>query len=65
MMGDRRIRVLIAKPGLDDTLIVVGGIIPDDDIPGLKEAGVAEVFRPGASTREIVEFIRAHVRRTS
>jgi methylmalonyl-CoA mutase C-terminal domain/subunit len=60
-----RVCELLRAQGLDDTLIVVGGIIPDDDIPGLKEAGVAEVFRPGASTREIVEFIRAHVRRTS
>jgi len=39
----------------------VGGIIPDEDIPGLKQAGVAEVFQPGASTQDIVEFIRSHV----
>ena len=48
--------------GLDDVLLVVGGIIPDEDIPGLKQAGVGEVFQPGTSTQEIVEFIRSHVK---
>jgi methylmalonyl-CoA mutase C-terminal domain/subunit len=43
-------------------LVVVGGIIPDEDIPELKKVGVAEVFQPGASTQQIVDFIRAHVR---
>lgn len=46
----------------DDVLVVVGGIVPDEDIPGLKRAGVAAVFQPGASTQEIVEFIRARVK---
>jgi methylmalonyl-CoA mutase C-terminal domain/subunit len=41
---------------------VVGGIVPDADIPELKKGGVAEVFQPGASTQQIVDFIRAHVR---
>lgn len=49
----------------DDVLVVVGGIIPDEDIPGLKRAGVAAVFQPGASTQEIVEFIRARVKTPS
>jgi len=43
--------------------VVVGGIIPDEDIPALKQAGVAAVFQPGASTQEIIEFIRGHVAR--
>jgi methylmalonyl-CoA mutase C-terminal domain/subunit len=43
-------------------LVVVGGIIPDEDIPELKKVGVAEVFQPGASTQQIVDFIRSHVR---
>ena len=47
---------------MEDVLLVVGGIIPDEDIPGLKKAGVAEVFQPGASTSQIVDFIRGHVR---
>jgi methylmalonyl-CoA mutase C-terminal domain/subunit len=40
-------------------LVTVGGTIPADDIPELKELGVAEVFTPGAGTDEIVDFIRA------
>ncbi len=42
-------------------LLIVGGIIPDEDIAGLKQAGVAEVFQPGASTQDIVSFIRTRV----
>ena len=53
---------LLRAQGLDDVLLVVGGIIPDEDIPGLKQAGVGEVFQPGTSTQEIVEFIRSHVK---
>jgi methylmalonyl-CoA mutase C-terminal domain/subunit len=60
-----RVCELLRAQGLDDILVVVGGIIPDDDIAGLKQAGVAEVFQPGASTGQIVEFIRAHVRLAS
>ena len=57
-----RICELLRAQGLDDVLLVVGGIIPDEDIPGLKQAGVGEVFQPGTSTQEIVEFIRSHVK---
>ena len=60
-----RICELLRQQGLDDVLLVVGGIIPDEDIAALKQEGVAEVFQPGASTQEIVEFIRTHVRRKS
>ena len=60
-----RICELLRTQGLDDVLVVVGGIIPDDDIPSLKQAGVAEVFQPGASTEEIVKFMRTHVRPAS
>ena len=56
-----RICELLRAEHMDDVLLVVGGIIPEEDIPGLKKAGVAEVFQPGASTQEIVEFIRGHV----
>jgi methylmalonyl-CoA mutase C-terminal domain/subunit len=41
--------------------LLAGGIIPDDDIPALKAAGVLEVFTPGASTREIVEFVKNRI----
>jgi len=56
-----RICELLRGEGMDDVLVVVGGIIPEEDIPGLKLAGVAAVYQPGASTQEIVEFIRSRV----
>jgi len=59
-----RITDLMKKERLDDVLIVVGGIIPDQDIPKLKECGVSAVFQPGASTEDIVAYIRDHVRKT-
>jgi len=49
---------LLRAQGVDDVLITVGGTIPADDIPALKELGVSEVFTPGAGTDEIVDFIR-------
>ena len=48
--------------GLNDVLLLVGGIIPEDDVPGLREAGVAEVFGPGADLDEIIDYTRSHVR---
>jgi methylmalonyl-CoA mutase, C-terminal domain len=51
------------KEGLDDVLVIVGGIIPDQDIPKLKEQGVSEIFQPGASTEDIVAYIKQHCRR--
>lgn len=50
------------KGGALDVLVLVGGVIPHEDIPALKAAGVAEVFGPGTSTEEIVEYTRTHVR---
>ena len=50
---------------MDDVLLLVGGIVPEEDIPGLKQAGVTEVFQPGASTQDIVEFIRSRVHQVS
>jgi methylmalonyl-CoA mutase, C-terminal domain len=58
-----RIMDLMKKEGLDDVLVVVGGIIPDQDVPKLKELGVGEIFQPGASTEEIVTYVRDHVRK--
>ena len=57
-----RICELMRAQELDDVLLVVGGIIPDEDIPELKKAGVSEVFQPGATTQQIVDYIRVHVR---
>ena len=57
---------LLQAQGVDDVLVTVGGTIPADDIPELKQLGVAEVFTPGAGTDDIVEFIqeRATARHT-
>lgn len=46
--------------GLDDRLVLAGGIIPEDDILPLKEMGVGEVFGPGTSTTDIIDYIRSH-----
>jgi methylmalonyl-CoA mutase, C-terminal domain len=56
-----RIVDLLAEQGADDVLVTVGGTIPADDIPTLKEKGVAEVFTPGSSTDDIVEFLRSQL----
>lgn len=60
-----RISELLHAEGIDDVLVIAGGIIPDEDIPRLKQAGVAEVFQPGAPTQAIIDFIRSNVRRQS
>ena len=56
-----RIVELLREQQAEDVLVVVGGTIPAQDVPELKELGVAEVFGPGASTQDIVEFIRGAV----
>ncbi len=57
-----RIIKLMRDSGMNDTLVLVGGIVPQEDIPKLKEIGVSEVFLPGTSTEDIVRFINANVR---
>ena len=57
-----RICELLRGEGLDDVLVTVGGIIPDDDVPALREAGVAAVFGPGTTIGEVAVFLRANVR---
>lgn len=56
-----RVLELMKEKGMDDVLLFGGGIIPDDDIPKLKAAGVGEVFLPGASTEDIIKYIRENV----
>ena len=56
-----RILELLREEGIEDVVITVGGTIPSDDIPELKELGVAEVFTPGAPTQDIIDFIRGAV----
>jgi methylmalonyl-CoA mutase C-terminal domain/subunit len=53
-----RIMELLKEKGLEEIIVLVGGIIPDEDIPVLEKAGVHRVFPPGTDTREIVAFIR-------
>jgi methylmalonyl-CoA mutase C-terminal domain/subunit len=53
---------LLREQGAPDIAVFGGGIVPDEDIPGLKQAGVLEVFTPGASTERIVEWVREHVK---
>ena len=56
-----RILELLASEGAQDILIFGGGIIPDQDIPALKAAGVKEIFQPGTHTGAIVQFLRDQV----
>jgi len=57
-----RVMELLRQNKMDDVLVVVGGIIPDQDIANLKQQGVVGIFLPGTPMDEIVEFIRKHVK---
>jgi methylmalonyl-CoA mutase C-terminal domain/subunit len=57
-----RVMDLLRQQGMDDVLVVVGGIIPDVDIPRLEAMGVKGIFLPGTPMQQIIEFINGHVR---
>ena len=57
-----RVTDLLRQNKMDDALLLVGGIIPDQDIDGLKKAGVAAIFQPGTAMDDIVKFIRENVK---
>ena len=57
-----RLMQLLNQQGLDDVLVLIGGIIPDVDIPKLKALGVKGIFLPGTGMQEIVDFINEHAR---
>jgi len=57
-----RIVQLLREQGMDDCLVLLGGIVPQEDISKLKSEGVAEVFLPGTSTEDIVSFLRKNVK---
>jgi methylmalonyl-CoA mutase C-terminal domain/subunit len=57
-----RVTKLLRDEGLDDVIVVVGGIIPDDDAAELRTAGVAGIFGPGTTIGEVAEFLRANAR---
>ena len=59
-----RIVELLREEGIEDVVVTVGGTIPADDIPELKELGVAAVFTPGAPTTDIIDFIKSAVSET-
>jgi methylmalonyl-CoA mutase C-terminal domain/subunit len=52
---------LLKEQGADDVLVTVGGTIPAEDVPELKKLGVAEIFTPGSTTQDIIEFIQSSV----
>ena len=58
----RRVLELLKEKGADDIVVFGGGIIPPDDIAALKALGVKEIFTPGASTQNIIQFVREHIR---
>lgn len=58
-----RVIELLREKGSQDIPVFGGGIIPETDIPGLKKAGVLEIFTPGATTAEIVEWVRSNIPR--
>src|SRR5262250_2125835 len=57
-----RLMELLRQKGLDDVLVVIGGIIPDVDIPKLKDIGVKGIFLPGTPMQDIIDFINGNVR---
>jgi methylmalonyl-CoA mutase, C-terminal domain len=60
-----RLAELMGERGIDDVVVFGGGIIPDEDIPELERLGVAHIFTPGATTTEIVDWVREHVGATA
>jgi methylmalonyl-CoA mutase C-terminal domain/subunit len=57
-----RVMELLGEKGVDDVLVLGGGIIPDEDIPALKERGIAKIFGPGTDTEDIIHYIKENVR---
>jgi methylmalonyl-CoA mutase C-terminal domain/subunit len=57
-----KLMALLKEQRMDDVLVVLGGIIPDAEVPAMKALGVAEVFQPGASLERIIEFVRGNVK---
>lgn len=58
-----RIMELLKEKGIDDILVIGGGIIPEEDIPSLKKIGIAQIFGPGTYTADIVNYIENHLKR--
>jgi len=56
-----RVVELLKEQNAEDIMVFGGGVIPDADIPGLKKAGIKEIFTPGTSTQDVIAFLEAHV----
>jgi len=59
-----RVVQILREKGAEDILVFGGGIIPIDDIPELKKAGIREIFQPGASTEDIIKYIQKNIKTT-
>jgi methylmalonyl-CoA mutase, C-terminal domain len=60
-----KIAEIFKTKGVDDVLIIGGGIIPGEDVPALKESGIEEIFGPGTRTEDIVQYIRTHLKKSA
>jgi methylmalonyl-CoA mutase C-terminal domain/subunit len=58
-----RVMELVKEKGIQDVLVMGGGIIPEEDISPLKQVGIAAIFTPGTNTSDIINFIREHARK--
>ncbi len=58
-----KVMTLLQEKGIEDILVLGGGIIPEDDVPVLKECGIAEIFGPGTKTAEIVNYIKNNLKK--
>jgi len=58
-----KVMKLLKEKGVDDVLVIGGGVIPEEDIPGLLEVGIAAVFTPGTLTTTTIDFIKANLKK--
>lgn len=58
-----RVTEILKEKGIDDILVLGGGVVPQEDVPALKAAGIAEIFGPGTNTNDIANFIKANIKR--
>ncbi len=58
-----RVTALLKENGVDDVLVIGGGVIPDEDVPFLKAHGIESVFTPGTNTEDVVSYIKANLKR--
>jgi methylmalonyl-CoA mutase C-terminal domain/subunit len=58
-----RVMELLREKGIQDLLVLGGGVIPEEDVPGLKVLGISEIFGPGTPTDVIVKFVQENVKR--